>query len=365
MIQIRNGIIQQHLFQREGIEAFSVLIEGREEKCISYPDLIGNLQTGDEVLLNTTAVSLSLGTGGYHYAMANLSRHRKDFQPGGHIMKMRYTPMQVKVLSVEEEDSPYREEMLKADSLEGIPVLVGTLHSMLAPICWYLSQKGFRVAYVMTDGAALPAAFSNTIHDLTQRNMLAGTVTVGHAFGGDLEAVNVYSGLLAARKVLHADVIICTMGPGIVGTGTKWGFTGIEQGEILNAAEALQGVPVAIPRISFADPRDRHRGISHHTLTVLTRICRVRAVLPLPEIESEKMNRILDQLRSEDLFSRYHCCLERVDDLLPLIGDSGLKFSTMGRGLDEDREFFLTLGAAARSAVRILNREPLHSIAFV
>lgn len=365
MIQIRSGVIQQPLFQREGMEAFSVLIEGREEKCLSYPDLIGNLQTGDEVLLNTTAVALSLGTGGYHYVMANLSRNRKDFRPGGHIMKMRYTPMQVKVLSVEEEDSPYREAMLQADSLEGIPVLAGTLHSMLAPICCYLSRKGLRVVYVMTDGAALPIAFSNTVYDLKQREMLAGTITVGHAFGGDLEAVNIYSGLLAARNVLHADVIICTMGPGIVGTGTKWGFTGIEQGEILNATEALQGIPIAIPRISFADSRNRHRGISHHTLTVLTRVCRVKAVLPLPEIESEKMTCILEQLRREDLLSRYRCCLEKADDFWQLTGGSGLKFSTMGRGLDEDREFFMALGAAARSAVRIVQGQPLTSIAFV
>lgn len=365
MIQIRNGVIRQQLFQREGIQAFSVLIEGKEAKCLSYPDLIGYLKPGDEVLLNTTAVTLSLGTGGYHYVMANLSQAGKDFQPGGHIMKMRYTPMQVKVLSVEEEDSPYREDMLKADSLEGIPVLAGTLHSMLAPICWYLSRHGFRAAYVMTDGAALPIAFSNTVHELKQRGMLAGTVTAGHAFGGDLEAVNVYSGLLAARHVLHADVIICTMGPGIVGTGTKWGFTGIEQGEILNAVDTLQGIPVAIPRVSFADSRDRHRGISHHTLTVLTRVCRVKAVLPLPELEKDKMTCILDQLQRENLFSHFRCSLERVDDFLPLSGESGLKFSTMGRGIEEDREFFLTLGAAARSTVRILQGEPLPSIAFV
>ena len=31
------------------------------------------------------------------------------------------------------------------------------------------------------------------------------------------------------------------MGPGIVGTGTKYGFSGIEQGQIIDAINTLSG----------------------------------------------------------------------------------------------------------------------------
>ncbi|MFA7147712.1 MAG: DUF3866 family protein, partial [Syntrophomonadaceae bacterium] len=279
MLEIKRGTIIKELFARDGIQGFLVETEAGEEKCIAYPDLTGDINLGDEVLLNTTAVSLHLGSGGYHYVISSLNSTGKEMFPGGHIMKMRYTPLQIKTLSVEEEDSPHHWEMVEADSLENIPVLVATLHSMLSPLCLYLKQQGLRLAYVMTDGAALPIAFSQTVAYLKQQGIIAGTITTGHAFGGDLEAVNVYSGLLAARKVLKADIIITSMGPGIVGTGTRWGFTGIEQGQILNAVHSLGGIPVAVPRISFADPRPRHRGISHHSLTVLERVCLVQAVV--------------------------------------------------------------------------------------
>ncbi len=354
MIQTRKGEIIKELFARPGIQGFAVRVDGREEKCIVYPSLLGDIVTGDEVLLNTTAMALQLGSGGYHYVISKVYPEEKDLHMGGHIMKLRYTPMQIKVLSVEEEDSPFHETMLQADSLEGIPVLAATLHSMLAPLCILLAGQGYKVAYLMTDGAALPIAFSQTVDWLKKEKMLVGTVTVGHAFGGDLEAVNVYSGLLAARHVLGADVIIVSMGPGIVGTGTKWGFTGVEQGEILNAVDTLKGTPLAVPRISFADARARHQGISHHTLTVLSQVCKICALVPLPLLEEEKNAHILEQIRSAGLFERHQFCMEEGVAALSSLQNCGLKMTTMGRGIDQEREFYLTLVAVAQTAIRLL-----------
>lgn len=350
MIQTRQGKILKELFSRNGVQAFSVEVEGRQEKCIVYPALTGSIQPGDEVLLNTTAMALSLGSGGFHYVISRIHPAAMDMTPGGHIMKLRYTPLQMKVLSVEEEDSPYHQEMLAADSLDGIPVLAGTLHSMLAPLCLGLTARGLKVAYVMTDGAALPMAFSQTVDWLKKKGLLLGTVSTGHAFGGDLEAVNIYSGLLAARKVLRADVIIVCMGPGIVGTGTKWGFTGAEQGDILNAVDTLQGTPIAVPRISFADARTRHQGISHHTLTVLSRICKVPVLVPLPFLKEEQNGFILEQIRNAGLFGKHRFVMEDAGASLEAMATCELKMSTMGRGIDQDREFFLALGAAAIAA---------------
>src|SRR6185369_1894245 len=97
--------------------------------------------------------------------------------------------------------------------------------------------------------------------------VLVGTVTAGQTFGGDLEAPNVHSGLLAARHALGADIAVVTQGPGNLGTGTAWGFSGVAVGEAVNAAAILGGRPVGSLRISAADPRSRHHGVSHHSLT--------------------------------------------------------------------------------------------------
>ncbi|MGI6453371.1 MAG: DUF3866 family protein [Syntrophomonadaceae bacterium] len=360
MIEIKPGQVKKKLFFRSGICGYLVDIEDREEKAICYPALVGSVEPGDKVLLNTTAVSLELGTGGYHYIIANLSGTGKDAEGGGHIMKMRYTPQQIKVMSVEEEESPYHKQMAAADSLDNIPVIVCSLHSMLAPLCLYLAQERIRPAYVMTDGGALPLVFSQAVDWLKQQQLLAGTVTVGHAFGGDLEAVNIFSGLLAAKVVFVPDVIIVAMGPGIVGTGTRWGFSGVEQGQVIDAVNALNGRSVAVPRISFADPRERHKGISHHTLTVLSRVCHTEAILPIPWLEDRsKMGFLQKQLADHNLLNAHQCCVEDGHRIIPLIKSSELKMTTMGRGIDEDQEFFLTLGAAAATVIKLINKQGL------
>ena len=120
--------------------------------------------------------------------------------------------------------------MADADSLEGQPVVIGSVHSHLLPAVAGVKARrpDARIAYVMTDGGALPASWSATVARLKGRGEICGCVTSGHAFGGDLEAVNIYSALLAARHVLAADVTVVAMGPGVVGVGTPFGHTGLE-----------------------------------------------------------------------------------------------------------------------------------------
>lgn len=362
MLETKRGVLKDLLFERPGIQGYTVQVNGQEERCIVYTNLVGSVHSGDEVLLNTTAESLRLGSGGYHYVIAGLNGSEKGLMGSGHIMKMRYTPMQIKVLSAEEEDSPYHQDLKDADSLEGTPVLAATLHSMLGPLAVELHHAGLRTAYIMTDGAALPLKFSQTVEWLVKEGILQGTVTVGHAFGGEVEAVNIYSGLLAARTAFQPDVIIVSMGPGIVGTGTRWGFSGVEQGIILNAAETLQGLPVAVPRISFADARSRHQGLSHHTLTVLSRACKVRCLLPLPRLKGERMGWILAQAEREGLFKLHDICVEEEDGALERFRSSKLKFTTMGRGVNQDQEFYLALAAAAHAVQKVLTGQELKQI---
>src|SRR3954467_3984194 len=212
--------------------------------ALAYPSLVGIPEVGDEVLLNTTALAQGLGTGGLAMVVAVPDRLPADPTGPGHLVKARYTPLQVTVAGVDEQETEHHELMAEADDLGGMPVVVADLHSALPAVLigMFATDPDLRVAYVMLDGGALPAAFSKTLDALAPS--LAGVVTVGQAFGGDLEAVTVHTGLLAARHVLRADLAIVTQGPGNLGTGTPWGFSGVAVGETVNAAAALSGRPV-------------------------------------------------------------------------------------------------------------------------
>jgi len=343
--------------QGDACELLEVLCEKEKAQALNYVPLTGQAQVGDQVVLNTTAVDLELGTGGLHFVCLNLSRLEADSQGPGHIMKLRYTPQQVRVLAVEEEVSPYHAVMKKAKTLLGMPVMVAELHSMLAPAAIALKQKKphVRLAYVMTDGGALPAFFSKTVRQLQERGFICGTITTGHAFGGDLEAVNVYSGLLAAKHVLQADTAMICMGPGVVGTGTPFGFSGLELGDNVNRVASLGGYPIAVPRISFADKRPRHRGLSHHTLTALTVAALVAADLPLPVLAKEKNDYLWQQITASGLKEK-HAIYAYEGLSLSVLAEYEDLCCTMGRGLAEDPEFFLAVVAAAHHTALILEK---------
>ena len=262
-------------------------------RALAYTDLVGAPGPGDALLLNVSALARGLGTGGYALVVGPASDTTSlppDPAPGpGHLVKARYTPLQTMVLGVDEQESPHHATLADADSLDGMPVVVADLHSALPAVVAGLRHAAARagtpdakVAYVMTDGGALPAAFSRTVAALRDSGWLATCVTVGQAFGGDLEAVTVHTGLLAARHVAGCDVAVVAQGPGNLGTGTRWGYSGVAAGEAVNAAATLRGRPVASLRVSGADPRDRHLGVSHHSLTAYTRVALAGADVPVP-----------------------------------------------------------------------------------
>ncbi len=277
----------------------TVDIAGVRCRAIAYASLVGDVRAGDEVLLNTTAVVKRLGSGGYHFVMANLGEQISGDVEEGHVMKARYTPVQHTVLSVEEEDSGHRAAIQGFRSLGAMPIVVGQLHSQLAPAAAAvkrLAHPHARVAYIMTDTAALPLSFSRSVHELIRKGLLDTTITVGQAFGGNLEAINIYTGLIAAKQAAQADVAIVCPGPGNAGTGTTFGFSSIEQGQIVNAVNILGGSAIAIARISFSDPRPRHQGLSHHTITSLGTIALTKCVLALPMMDQMRLLSIQEQI---------------------------------------------------------------------
>jgi hypothetical protein len=324
-------------------------------RALAFPALVGSPEPGDVVLLNTTAVDLALGTGGYALVVAVPDRLPPDREGAGHLVKARYTPLQAVVLGADEPDAPSHALLADGDPVPapGLPVVVADLHSSLpAVLAGVLAARpAARVAYVMTDGGALPLWFSRTVAALTSGaapGRLAGTVTVGQAFGGDLEAVTLHSGLLAAARVLRADVAVVAQGPGNLGTGTAWGFSGVAAGEAVNAAVAVGARPVAVLRMSGADPRPRHRGVSHHSLTAYGRVALVAADVVVPSSWAglaEPARTVLQRHR-----------LVEVDDggLLEVLRPWSPLLSSMGRGLDDDPVAFVAAAAAGRHAAGLL-----------
>ena len=313
-------------------------------RALAYPAVVGEPETGDRVLLNLNALALGLGTGGYAFVVALPDRLPADADPAGHIVKARYTPLQV-VVDAADSDGWH--------SLDGTPVVTADLHSALPAVVAgvHATRPATRIAYLMTDGGALPAWLSRTLDALSGR--LVGVVTAGQAFGGDLESTNVHSGLLAARHALDAEVIVVTQGPGNLGTGTRWGFSGTGIGEAVNAVAALGGRPVGALRISDADPRPRHRGVSHHSLTAYGRVALTAAdlVVPagLPEPLAGEVGAALGPLGAVHR-------LVRVDPagLDEALRSLPVKLSTMGRDLDADHAYFLAAAAAGRHAADLL-----------
>ena len=332
-----------------------VTVNGTALRALAYPALVGSPRVGDRVLLNVTALEAGLGTGGYALVVAIPDRLPADTDIAGHIVKSRYTPLQTMVGSADEQGSEYHELLKAADSLGGMPVVVADLHSALPAILAGLGGAATgtpRVAYVMTDGGALPAWFSRTIAGLREAGWLAATITTGQSFGGDLEAVTVHSGLLTARHAVGADVAIVAQGPGNLGTGTKWGYSGVAAGEAVNAAATLGGRPVASLRISFADPRDRHQGVSHHSLTAYGQVALAPADVVIPALPQPQATRVAADVAP--LATRHRLITVPVDGLDEALRATPVSLSTMGRSLDEDHEYFLAAAAAGKHAASLL-----------
>ncbi len=335
-------------------------VTGAVSSCsaLAYPALVGRPEVGDLVLLNTAALELGLGTGGLALVVALPNRPPVHQVLGpGHLVKARYTPLQANVQGVDEQGSPHHDVLAEADDLAGMPVVVADLHSALPAIVAGLRERApsARVAYVMSDGGALPAWFSRTVSGLRDAGWVHSCISAGQAFGGDLEAVTVQSALLAARHVVGADVAVVTQGPGNLGTGTRWGFSGVAAGEAVNAAGVLGGRPVAALRVSGADPRERHRGVSHHSLTAFGRVALVPADVPVPLLEGPLGAQVMDEVRALGPPAGRHRLVDvDLSGLRPALEHVPVPLSTMGRSLDHDAAAFLASAAAGRHAATLL-----------
>ena len=354
------GTVESVIAQRTGLQRLAVSVDGEAiAEAVGYTALSGSCAAGDRVLLNTTAGGLGRGTGGAHIVVTRVPRDCApqgvafDDPGGGHIMKLRYTPLQRDVVSAEAPESPDAGVLEDLTDVSGMPVVCCGLHSQVAVVA--AAIKGVvpeaRVAYCMTDQAALPLAFSELVAVLRSAGFLDVTLTCGQAFGGEIEAVTLHSALVAARAVGHADVTVVGIGPGVVGTGSALGHGGIAQGEALNAAAAVSGRPVAALRLSFADARERHRGVSHHTLTALGRIALAPVLVAVPRLRADEAREVDRQLAEAGVWER-HLRVDVEDATTPDM--RGLDVRSMGRGVADDPAFFAAAAAAGRAAAALL-----------
>lgn len=309
-------------------ELIRCTVDGKE--CIAYPRQTGHVEVGDTVLVNTQALDLELGSGGFDVLYANMTRGL-GLQPpsSAHVMALPYTPGQSAAACVEESDG-------LADDLGGMPVVCCGLHSQVPPVVAGIGV-GIRVAYAQLAGGALPVAFSDTIRTLKTRRLVETAIAVSPCLDGDVQALTVASALTWA-KARGFDIVVCGIGPGIAGTGSVFGHGGLAVAEAGNAAAALGGRAVVAVRYSGADSRARHRGVSHHTLSAL-RLTLGQPDVPWPSDLGH--DGALGDVVEIDVKGWQDAC-------------TGLPLKHMGRGPAEDPWFFASAFAAGRHARALL-----------
>ena len=283
--------------------------------CVAYPRLTGDVEEGDDVIVNVQARELGLGSGGFDVLYANLTRGLElAGEERAHVMKLPYTPLQHAVLHAEESTE-------LTDVLDGMPVVCCSLHSQVVPACAGVGE-GVRVAYLQLPGGALPVSLSDAVRALKKRGLMETAVAVGSCIDGDVHCVSAGSALVWARSA-GFDIAVCGIGPGVVGTATALGHGGLAAAEAANAASALGGRPILALRMSESDDRERHRGVSHHALAVIS-LCLGGVVIS-----------------EEDTEGWREAC-------------AGLPLSHMGRGPEDDPVFFEAAYAAGLAARTML-----------
>ena len=320
-LSLRRGTVTAIAEEHEGLIRCTV----DDEPCIGYPELTGSLAIGDEVIVSVQARELALGSGGFDVVHANLTQGLGlPPQAGAHVMKLPYTSLQHAVRHVEEDEA-------LAEALAGLPVVCCSLHSQLAPACAALA--GLRVAYVQLAGGALAVPLSDTVRALRARELVGATVSAGACFGGELESVTAASALAWAAG-REFDAVVCSIGPGIVGTASRLGHGGLAAAEAANTALALQGSPVLAVRVSGGDPRERHQGVSHHTRAVVE-LCigEIRIAWP---VGLDAPDWLEHRIEVDTAGWREAC--------------DGLPLEHMGRGPDDDPWFFASAFAAGKLA---------------
>ncbi len=288
MLKLRRATVLQAGPADGPEQDLTISLAGERRAAIADVGLVGPSVQGDDVIVNVQARDLGLGSGGFDIVHVNLTRGLAgEGVDGAHVMKLNYTSLQHAVQPVEDiltggPDGGARPEgptLSDAGTQAGellslpleLPVAVLALHGQLAAVAWAFAQArpGARLGFVQTAGGALPGGHSQTVRTLRERGLLAGHLTAGAAYGGEGEAISTAGALHHGLRTLGWDAAVCGPGPGIVGSSSSLGHGGMSALDSAHTAIALGAQTLLVARMSSADERPRHRGLSHHTLTVL------------------------------------------------------------------------------------------------
>lgn len=329
MSSFEQRTVTQIKLEREGLQR--VLLDDGTQAA-SLTEIIGLLEVGQRVIVNTTAMDLNLGSGGYHLVHFNLDSKQGDRMRPGRVLKARYLSEQLQADVWEEQDN----EAPNVSDLTGMKILLCQLHSHVGAIAIATSAHGSGpVGFVMTDQASLPLAISDIVFQAKKSKVIGVTVTTGQSFGGEIEAVTVASGVLALKEKNESTAIV-GCGPGHLGTNSKLGFSGLE---LVGHATILSklGANVALAvRASSNDQRERHQGVSHHTRTLLELIPHSIDV-PIPS-----------NVSGHEIESLGHTAMRYSDpSISDLLSESNINIQSMDRPLFEDVLACEYLGAAA------------------
>jgi hypothetical protein len=325
LLALARGVVRAA--EGEGEQQLTVELTDGVHPAIADTALVGVCEVGDEVIVNVVARELGLGSGGFDVVHVNLTRGLGAAQSAAaHVLKLNYTSLQHAVEPVEAGRWEARLPA-SADGDQGPPVAVLALHAQLAPLAWAFTQHaaGARLGYVQTAGGALPGSHSRTVRDLRARGLLAAQITAGPCYGGaDGDALTTAGALVYGFGTLGWDAAVCGPGPGIVGSGSALGHGGLSSLDSAHTALALGATPLIVARMSSADERDEHRGLSHHTRSVLDLLL-AEVLVALPE--------------GATLSGGRHEARGHAVDLAGYL-DSGLPAEHMGRLASEDPLFF-------------------------
>lgn len=325
---------------RPGLQRMT-LADGSEAYAVT--DLCGPVQLGDELLVNTAALDLGLGTGGAHAVHTNLTAPHLGASHPARVMKARYLSEQIGVEAVEEAVSNTDGAGVPGDlpSLAGVRAVLCVLHShALALAAAVRDATGIAPGYVMTDGGALPFVLSDLAAACLERSLIATAVSTGQAFGAPMEAVTVASGV-AAMAQRHINRVVIAAGPGHLGTASPLGFSGLDLAGHAAVLDGLGAATALAVRASSDDQRERHRGVSHHSRTVAALSPR-STVVPVPA-----------GMAAESSDASWIASLgERTVTVEPVaVADAlirmNLQVTSMGRPLERDGQACGWLGAAA------------------
>jgi hypothetical protein len=258
-----------------------------------------------------------------------------------------------------EENIEYKNVFDMKPKLLPRPIVYAILHSMISPLVTTIKhiKPNAIISCVYTYGGAMNANNSFTLKKLRSSELINSVITTGECYGGDYESINITTGIIFGFNQLNSDIIIVCCGPGVAGSSTFYGFSTFDFIGLIYISKLLGLCPVLIPRISMADKRERHRGVSMQSLSILQTLdFPVHVPVYKDNEDIEGFNYIYNQLSDNGIMNKHK--VQFIDN--PVIKKNidcmNINTRVMGRNYIEDPWFFNNCSSAGVYSVELLDK---------